>query len=107
MTNKIGKALTELRDALEKLLGNNLIEVRLFGSRARGDAEPDSDVDIWVLVKESAIDKDEEIVNTATDVSLKYDLLIIPFVWTPDKMERHRELNTLLYRNIMNEGIVL
>jgi len=39
LKNKIKQALTELRKALEKLLGDNLIEVRLFGSMVRGNAQ--------------------------------------------------------------------
>jgi len=105
MTTEIKQALDELRDALQDMLGANLVEVRLFGSRARGDAEPDSDVDVMVFVKESSLDLEEKIVNEAAELSLKYDLVIIPFVWSRERCEKNRELNTLIYRNIMNEGI--
>jgi predicted nucleotidyltransferase len=39
-------AAAELRD----LYGDRLVEVVLFGSRARGDANPDSDVDLAVIL---------------------------------------------------------
>lgn len=43
----------ELHQGLWALLGENLIEVRLYGSWARGDAAPDSDVDLAVIVQQA------------------------------------------------------
>ena len=37
--------------ALSKALGNRLVAVVLFGSRARGDARPDSDWDLLVIAE--------------------------------------------------------
>ncbi len=105
MTNEIKQALSELREALGVLLGDNMIEVRLFGSRARGDAKLDSDVDLMVVVMKSSLDLEEQIIAEATEVSLKYDLFIVPVVWSEERRERNRELNTLIYRNVINEGI--
>ena len=107
MTTEIKQVLDELRDALQDMLGANLVEVRLFGSRARGDAEPDSDVDVMVLVKERSLDLEEQIIGEATEISLEHELLIIPLVWSLESREKNRELNTLIYRNIINEGIIV
>lgn len=38
------------RQRLESLLGEHLIELRLFGSRVRGEAHAESDLDVFVLV---------------------------------------------------------
>jgi len=42
--------LIRFRAALEALYGERLERVVLFGSRARGDARPDSDYDIAVFL---------------------------------------------------------
>jgi len=44
--------LTRFRDALGETYGERLDRVVLFGSRARGDARPDSDYDIAVFLRE-------------------------------------------------------
>ncbi|WP_029007371.1 nucleotidyltransferase domain-containing protein [Azospirillum halopraeferens] len=43
--------LVRLRTALDALYGERLERVVLFGSRARGDARPDSDYDVAVFVR--------------------------------------------------------
>jgi uncharacterized protein len=42
--------LKRFREALTEMYGDRLIRVVLFGSRARGDAKPDSDYDIAVFL---------------------------------------------------------
>jgi predicted nucleotidyltransferase len=44
--------LTRFRAALDRVYGDRLERVVLFGSRARGDARADSDYDIAVFLKD-------------------------------------------------------
>lgn len=44
--------LARFRAALDEIYGNQIDRVVLFGSRARGDARPDSDYDVAVFLKE-------------------------------------------------------
>jgi predicted nucleotidyltransferase len=43
--------LTRFRAALDAIYGDRLARVVLFGSRARGDARPDSDYDVAVFLR--------------------------------------------------------
>ena len=46
----IDQALAEARQHLARLYGERLRRVILFGSQARGDARPDSDIDVLVVL---------------------------------------------------------
>ncbi|MFP4248886.1 MAG: nucleotidyltransferase domain-containing protein, partial [Armatimonadota bacterium] len=47
---ELDEALRELKRELEALYGDRLRGVYLFGSHARGEAGPDSDVDVAVVL---------------------------------------------------------
>jgi predicted nucleotidyltransferase len=40
---------------LKRLYGKGLLEVRLFGSQARGEAGPDSDIDLLVVLRDEKV----------------------------------------------------
>jgi uncharacterized protein len=44
--------LARFRAALDAMYGNQIERVVLFGSRARGDARPDSDYDVAVFLRD-------------------------------------------------------
>ena len=44
--------LSRFRETIAELYGDRLERVVLFGSRARGDARPDSDYDIAVFIRD-------------------------------------------------------
>jgi uncharacterized protein len=44
--------LSRFRAALDEMYGDRIERVVLYGSRARGDAQPDSDYDVAVFLKE-------------------------------------------------------
>ena len=45
------KELRELKESLQRLLGDRLLRMALFGSRARGDHGVESDYDISIIVR--------------------------------------------------------
>jgi predicted nucleotidyltransferase len=74
----IKELLARLRHGLEQLYGERLAGVYLFGSFARGEATPDSDVDILVVLDE-VTDYGQEIERTGhliSELSLDYDVSI-------------------------------
>jgi predicted nucleotidyltransferase len=50
MDARVATILAELRRQREACYGERLKRVVLFGSQARGDAEPDSDIDVLVVL---------------------------------------------------------
>ncbi|HEX5326291.1 MAG TPA: nucleotidyltransferase domain-containing protein [Acetobacteraceae bacterium] len=62
--------LTRFRSAVTEIYGERTERVVLFGSRARGDAKPDSDYDIAVFLKDAGTFTDEStrVAVVSTDI---------------------------------------
>jgi predicted nucleotidyltransferase len=76
--NKIEELLGKLRHGLERLYGERLAGIYLFGSYARAEATPESDVDILIVLDE-VTDYGQEIEHTGhliCELSLDYDVSI-------------------------------
>jgi len=52
MTERVGLLLAELKVGLTSLYGRRLKSLYLFGSYARGQEEPESDVDVLIVLDE-------------------------------------------------------
>ena len=83
-------------------------KIILYGSEARGESKPDSDIDVLILVdKESLSCKDiTAIMDPIYDIELETGVLISPLVYTQKQWE-NRPFKTPFYINLMNEGIRL
>lgn len=98
--------LTRLKQELTDLYGDRLLCLTLFGSQARGDAEPESDIDVLVVLK-SPVNPGAEIKNTGKVVaalSLNYDV-VISCIFIEETQYQTRKGSLL--RNIRKEGILL
>jgi len=81
------------------------VRVILFGSHARGDAQPDSDVDLLVVLpqvenkRESAI----AIRSELSDIPVAKDIIVT----SPDEITRRGHLVSSILRPALREGKVL
>jgi hypothetical protein len=97
--------VTRLRARAERLLAeeSSVMEIRLFGSLARGDAHPGSDADLFVVVQDGAgpfRDRIPAIARRFTGVGVGCDVLVYT--------ERERaQLTGRFARAVSGESILL
>jgi predicted nucleotidyltransferase len=75
---KIRKLMKELKEGLLRIYGDKLKAVYLYGSYARGDYRPGSDVDVMILLSDY---KDywkewRRSSDYVSDISLEYDVTV-------------------------------
>ena len=83
--------------------GANLLRVILFGSKARGDFDDQSDLDVVVVVRMSGEDYWQHwrrIVAMAWEVELAYSLVIASIIKNEQDYTKMCEHRSLLARNI-------
>ncbi|MEW5983061.1 MAG: nucleotidyltransferase domain-containing protein [Acidobacteriota bacterium] len=80
LTAREGAAVDRFLAGVRRVFGSNLLAVRLFGSKVRGESTPDSDIDILLEVGEATLAMEDQAIDIAFDVNLEYDVYISPRV---------------------------
>jgi predicted nucleotidyltransferase len=104
--DKLNALLSRLRIELARLLGKQLDALYLYGSRARGDALPDSDVDVLVVILGDFdyFDMVERTGQIAAELSLEYET-VVSLAFTSKENYVHRMSPFLM--NVRQEGIAV
>lgn len=87
---------------------DELLEARVFGSVARGDATEDSDVDVFFLfTRRLTWDEKLEIGGAAFDIDMQNDTWTAWLVETPTRWRDTAVVGTALARAVEEEGVVV
>ena len=103
----VDKALGIFARTLRERFKDELVEVKLFGSRARGDSRPDSDADILIVLKSLNDSKQNFIIDEVLDIGLDYGLEISPHVYSLKRYRRLQDDNWSFMQIINREGRIL
>ena len=107
LTNEEQRAAAELVVRLRQRFDGRLVSVTLFGSRARGDAGPHSDLDVVVVLSSVDLDIRKEVRHLAVEVWLEHGIYISTRVWDRAHWHKLEELRTTFYQNIRRDGVNL
>ena len=103
---KLAELLSILRQELSTLLGDRLEAIYLYGSQARGEAQPGSDIDVLVVLRGNFdyFDMVKQTSYITAELSLEYETVISCVFATK---ERYEQRQTPLLINIRREGILI
>jgi uncharacterized protein len=106
MDEALRGALLKLKEMLATRI--DLHRMILFGSSARGEAGPDSDVDLIVVLKDSAdADAFETVSDCAWEIGFDHGLVIVPIIYTQDEWENGPERHSLLASAVASDGVAV
>ena len=107
LTETERQGLERFKATLQSLLGENLVSLRLFGSRARGDASEDSDLDVLIVLQNKDRKLCRRIVEESLEIDLAYDTNLAATILSAQEYRQNREYGTPFYRNVEKEGVAL
>jgi uncharacterized protein len=106
MTSLEADILNELKVRVQQRLP--LSRLVLFGSRARGDADPDSDLDVLVILNIPVDREAEDYVNDcAWEVGLEHGIVVVPVTVSRLDWEEGILSSSLLAIAVRREGVAV
>jgi len=80
-------------------------EIRVFGSRARGDASPESDLDLLVVVDCLDHETEKYISDCAWEAGFPEDIIVMPVAISLDTLKNSPIRESVFIKNVYREGV--
>ena len=82
-------------------------ELKVFGSRARGDANPESDLDVLVVVEQLDHIIERYISDCAWEAGFPEDVIVMPVAISLDTLRNRPIRESVFIKNVYREGIAV
>ena len=83
----------------------SLVALKLFGSKARGDYNKYSDIDVLLVMKNPSSKEELEIHAIAVDILLKYEIDLSVKIFSEKEYKKLNSIPTIFMRFIQKEGV--
>lgn len=100
-------ALHAYLTAAQARFGPQLVEVFLFGSKARGEASPSSDVDIVVILDRPTAQDLSDARGLGFDILLNHGVYLSMRAMSRQAWQTLATRQSMFYRNVLRDGISL
>jgi predicted nucleotidyltransferase len=92
-----------LEDLVRQIVNSvHPLQIVVFGSAARGDVGPNSDIDLLVVMPNGTHRRHtaQNLYQTISGLAVSFDIIVA----TPEDLEKHKNNIGLIYRTILQEG---
>jgi predicted nucleotidyltransferase len=103
----IERGINEMVETAQRAFGDRLRRVVLYGSYARGDDDPESDVDLLIVADDVPAEAGDQLVHAMSELCIRVGRLIVPSMLETKRWEWLAEQEAPIALNIMREGRVL
>jgi len=100
-------ALAEYLDRLRARFASRILRVILYGSRARGEGDAESDLDVLVVVDDGDWKFQDGVALESCEPSITHSALISPHVWDQEHYDKQKKWRLLFFRNLERDGVEL
>ena len=107
LTKAEKKAVAEIKRRVLMLVGDRLKGFSLFGSKARGDSDDQSDVDLAILIDELSQTEKRKIIGLVADCEGRYLVVVSPLILSMTSFDGLKTRERRIALNIELEGIAL
>jgi predicted nucleotidyltransferase len=101
------EAIARYLEILSQIYREQISKVILFGSVARDDFSPESDIDLLIVTANGGQNLKDEISMACFDIMLETEVILSPLVMDEETYEWHKQYRDPLYNQIQKDGIDL
>lgn len=94
---------------LKEFLQRNpkFIQLKLFGSKARGDSDRESDIDVLIVLEDWDRETRNVIFDFCYDLSVDCSVVLAPVIYSRREFESDLTKVTPFYQAVAREGVLL
>ena len=109
MSQRIKKIVSEFRTLLRSRFAEDIVRLSLFGSYARGEERPDSDMDVLVIVKRFSLRLENDILDAAYEIMWAngFEPLLSVHVMDEAYFARLDGWESSFVNNVRHDGVTL
>ena len=109
MTDRDNRIVAEFRRRLPPDIQSEIRAILVYGSRARGDAREDSDLDVAALVSHRTPEIDQKLHDIAYNVMWDFDFtpMLSLKVFSHDRFFDEAKDGMSFYRNVLSQGVTV
>lgn len=106
LSNEEQKWLDSFIQTIRERFPGKIDRVIVYGSKARGDAGPDSDLDVLVILKDDSASK-TGVRLIGYEFALETDVVPSILVYTVQELEQRRKHRSVFIEAVEREGVVV
>ncbi len=108
LTERERSALTDFVSRLRQRFNSDAIQsVWVFGSKIKGTADEQSDIDLLIVVHNYTWELEKAITRLAVDVDLAHDVVLSDHIVDRKHFDQMVVQDVPFYRNVLKEGVDL